>query len=105
MRLFLEHVPCQFLQNSLSLLVFIAFLHFETYGMVAAGSDTSTIHIIRRSTKVILQAVYSLTTQSISGNCGDLAFTLYFIPPGCIFELIFILNLIRTISTKGEELW
>lgn len=96
MRLFLEHVPCQFLQNSQSLLVFIAFLHFETYGMVAVGS---TIHIIRRSTKVILQAVYSLTTQSISGNCGDLAFTLYFIPPGCIFELIFILvNFIRTIS-------
>ena len=79
MRLFLEHVPCQFLQNSLSLLVFIAFLHFETYGMVAAGSDTSTIHIIRRSTKVILQAVYSLTTQSISGNCGDLALTILYL--------------------------
>ena len=79
MRLFLEHVPCQFLQNSQSLLVFIAFLHFETYGMVAAVASTSTIHIIRRSTKVILQAVYSLTTQSISGNCGDLALTILYL--------------------------
>ena len=43
MRLFLEHVPYQFLQNSQSLLVFIAFLHFETYGMVAAGSGVALV--------------------------------------------------------------